>query len=242
MLEKVLSAVGKPFRRFPERYKSVSEYAGVIDREIQEVALLKLHGSLDWFDNRHYLELKASLKGQGLHRSSLYPVFDDPIRYGTRPLVDGLALPGDQLQHIHWIEKVAEYYDRDRGLRAPFILSPSHVKFVYAEPLMSLWRGLGRGGAGNLGISIIGFSLPERDDYIRIALYQLLSNYGAWWDSRMLGVLKDYARFVDFRSTHGQIEDYRTRYQFADAARSRFHYAGFGAEAIEFLFSQRREN
>jgi hypothetical protein len=115
------------------------------------------------------------------------------------------------------------------------------VKFVYAEPILSFWHGIGRSGGYNLGVSVIGFSLPPHDEYIRIALYQMLSNYGSWWDSPMVsGMLKDYARFVDFRSTPEQQEEYRQRYRFGDPDRSRFHFEGFGPSAIEFLFRQHR--
>ena len=53
-------------------------------------------------------------------------------------------------------------------------------------------------------------------------------------------LLKDYARFVDFRPTQEQQEDYRSRYRFASAEQSRFYFDGFGTNAIDFLFNQRR--
>ena len=145
------------------------------------------------------------------------------------------------MRHIHWIEHVDKYYNADRGFNAPFILSPSHVKFLYAEPILGFWHGMGRAGGYNLGVSVIGFSLPSHDEYIRIGLYKMLSNYGSWWDSRMLNLLKDYARFVDFRPTQEQQEEYRSRYRFAPAERSRFYFDGFGTDAIDFLFNQRRD-
>lgn len=242
VMEHSLQVVGKPFRRFPERYKSVSEHGGILDIDTEELVLLKLHGSLDWFDDRQFLELKESMQSQKYPASNLHSVFDDPKRYGARPLVSGLLPPGDALRHIHWIEHVNSYYNTDRGFNAPFILSPSHVKFVYAEPILSFWHGMGRSGGANLGVSVIGFSLPPHDDYIRIGLYQMLSNYGSWWASPMLdNVLKDYARFVDFRTTQEQQEDYRSRYRFVSAEKSRFYFGGFGDGAIDFLFNQRRK-
>lgn len=242
LLEGALSAVGKPFRRYPERYKSVNQYGGTVDSDIEELVFLKLHGSIDWFDDRQFLELMDSLKSQGTNRLPIHSVFDDTSRYRTRPLVDGLLPDGDSLRHVHWIEGVADYYQGDQGFNAPFILSPSHVKFVYAEPILSFWRGIGRSGGYNLGVSVVGFSLPPHDEYIRIGLHQMLSNYGSWWNERMfVNTLKDYARFVDYRVTPEQVEEYRARFRFADPERSRFHYAGFGPEAIDFLFHQRRE-
>lgn len=240
VLENALKAVGKPFRRYPNRFTTVNDFGGTLDSDTEEVVLLKLHGSLDWFDDRVFLDLKASRERAGAHYP-IHSVFDDPQRYGTRPLVEGLLPESDALSHIHWIEGVDDYYGQDEGFNAPFLLSPSHVKFVYAEPILSFWHGIGRSGGYNLGVSVIGFSLPPHDEYIRIALYQMLSNYGSWWDSPMVsGMLKDYARFVDFRSTPEQQEEYRQRYRFGDPDRSRFHFEGFGPSAIEFLFRQHR--
>ena len=242
VLENALAAVGKPFRRYPYRFTSISEHGGTTDSDTEEVVLLKLHGSVDWFDDRQFLELQASLGRQGIDRTPLHSVFDDPSRYGAKPLVDGLLPPNDALRHLHAISSLDAYYYGDGGFNAPFLLSPSHVKFVYAEPVLSFWHGIGRSGGYNLGVSVIGFSLPEHDEYIRIGLYQMLSNYASWWDSPMFdGVLKDYARFVDYRTTPDQQDDYKRRYSFAEAKRSRFHFAGFGLDAIDFLFNQRRE-
>jgi SIR2-like domain len=242
VLENALESVGKPFRRYPYRYKSIGQHGGTLDSDTEEVVLLKLHGSVDWFDDRPFLELKNSLEHQGIVDRSLHSVFDDPTRYAAKRLVDGLLPDGDTLRHLHSIQHVDDYYYGDRGFNAPFLLSPSHVKFVYAEPILSFWHGIGRSGGYNLGVSVVGFSLPQHDEYIRIGLYQMLSNYGSWWKEPMFeGMLKDYARFVDFRPTSALQEEYRQRYRFAEADRSRFHFGGFGPEAIDFLFNQRRD-
>lgn len=241
VLENALKVVGKPFRRYPNRYKSINEHGGILDSETEEVVLLKLHGSLDWFDDRSFLELKSLLERQGTVSTSLHSVFDDPNRYAARPLVEGLLPDGDALKHLHAIRRVDDYYYRDGGFNAPFLLSPSHVKFVYAEPILSFWHGIGRSGGYNLGVSVVGFSLPQHDEYIRIGLYQMLSNYGSWWNEPMLeGFLKDYARFVDYRPTPELQEEYKQRYRFAAPDRSRFHFGGLGPDAIDFLFNQSR--
>ncbi len=91
-------------------------------------------------------------------------------------------------------------------------------------------------------MSVIGFSLPQHDEYIRIGLYQMLSNYGSWWDAPMMdGVIKDYVRFVDYRETAELQKEYLQRYRFADPARSKFHFGGFDLDAIDFLFNQPRQ-
>lgn len=240
LLESALEAVGKPYRRFPNRFKAIHEYSAEIDSSIEELVLLKLHGSIDWFDDRQYLELSKGHKPGTA--GTLHTVFDDPKRYECQPLVDGLLPSEDALKHLYSIRRLNDYYLGDKGFNAPFLLSPSHVKFVYAAPILSFWHGIGRSGAYNLGVSVVGFSLPPHDEYIRIGLYQMLSNYGSWWDSPMLqpGLLKDYARFVDYRPTPELQADYRQRYGFVNPDRSKFHFDGFGTEAIDFLFNQGR--
>lgn len=240
VLEGALTNVGKRFRRFPHRFKSVNAQGGIVDSDTEEVVLLKLHGSLDWFDDSHFLDLRGALQAQGIENVGLHSVFDDPKKYGAKLLVDGPRPPDDPLAHLHTIQEVSRYYSQDGGFNAPFILSPSHVKFVYASPIMSLWNGLGRSGGYNLGVSVIGFSLPPHDEYIRIGLHQMLRNYSSWWDSPMMGVLKDYARFVDYKPSQPEKDAYVERYRFAGADRSRFFFDGFGHSSLEFLFNQPR--
>ena len=241
VLENALQAVGKPFRRYPYRFTSISDDGGIVDSDTQEIVILKLHGSIDWFDDRVFLELLASRRRLGSTARPRHSVFHDLSRCGAKPLVDGILPPGDTLRHLHYISDLDEFYQASEDLDAPFLLSPSHVKFVYAEPILSFWHGIGLIGGHNLGLSVVGFSLPEHDEYIRIVLYQMLSNYASWWDDLMLGdLLKDYARFVDYRPTPEKQEEYQRRYSFAAPARSRFHFGGFDLDAIDFLFDQRR--
>ncbi|MEQ9059452.1 MAG: SIR2 family protein, partial [Gammaproteobacteria bacterium] len=236
LLERAFEHVGKPYRLFPDRYKSVTRTSGVIDSDVEEVTILKLHGSVDWFDDRHYLESKAYLREFDGADINLHSVFDNPERYGAERIVSGPRLPDDPLLHIFRIREVDEYYRSDAGFNAPFLLSPSHVKFVYAQPLLGFWYGMGRAGGYNLGISVVGFSLPAHDEYIRIGLYQMISNYQySWWDEPLLDVLKDYVRLVDLKQAESDVSDFKKRYQFLEHERTKFYFDGFNSSAIDFL-------
>lgn len=92
MLERALAHIGKPFRRFPYRYDSVNEFGGFVETDTKEVVLLKLHGSLDWFDKRGFLERKTMMESQGSTRVPRHSVFENPSRYDARPLVDGIPI------------------------------------------------------------------------------------------------------------------------------------------------------
>lgn len=116
------------------------------------------------------------------------------------------------------------------------------MKFVYAPPLLDFWHGLGRAGGYNLGISIIGFSLPEHDEYIRQILYNLICNYQeSWWDEELLETLKDNVKFVDFRDEQKGQEEFMQRYGFSNKEKSAFWLDGFSTEAVEFLFTMNRK-
>ncbi len=243
LLERALEHVGKPYRLFPHRFASIGKHSNTVDSQREEVVLLKMHGSVDWFHDKQYRTLRASLGPRKQDGPVLHSIFDFPDRYEVTTLVEGPRGADDPLQYLHRIKHVDRYYCRDRGLEAPFLLSPSHVKFVYAEPLLSFWNGMGRSGGMNLGVNVIGFSLPSHDEYIRIGLYQMIRNYqGYSWDTHWLDrTLKDYVKFVDFRDSDGGVADYKQRYGFADSSKSKFLFSGFGDEAIEFLFTLQRE-
>jgi len=241
ILERAFEHVGKPYRLFQSRYKSVEKYSCTVDSDVEEVALLKLHGSLDWFDDRQYLETKQELQELGMVNVEAHSVFDHRERYGLSPLAEGPRPTDDLLLHIHRARNIDVYYAQDRNFSAPLILSPSHVKFVYAEPLLDFWRGLGRAGGYNLGISVVGFSLPSHDEYIRIGLYQLISNYQkSWWNEKMLNTLKDNVRLVDFRTNPEGVVDFKSRYGFVDSTKAKYFFEGFGDRAVDFLFASPR--
>ncbi|MES9827826.1 MAG: hypothetical protein ABW201_06165 [Candidatus Thiodiazotropha sp.] len=116
------------------------------------------------------------------------------------------------------------------------------MKFVYAPPLLDFWHGLGLAGGYNSGISIIGYSLPEHDEYIRQILYNVISNYQeSWWDEELSETLKDNLKFVDYRNNDESREEYMRRYGFYDKEKSAFWLDGFSAEAVDFIFTQSRE-
>lgn len=241
VLERALEYVGKPYRLFQNRYKSIGKYHNVIDSEKEEVTVLKLHGSLDWFNDKQFKLIKESHESQGASTIPIHSVFDDPTRYGAIPIVDGPRSPDDPLLHIHKIGDADSYYRLDHGFNSPYILSPSYVKFLYAPPLLDFWNGLGRAGGYNLGVSIIGFSLPEHDEYIRQILFTVVTNYQeSWWNEKFLGTLKDNVKFVDYKSDKQSRQEYISRYRFTDMDKSSFWFDGFSAEAVKFLFENTR--
>ena len=121
------------------------------------------------------------------------------------------------------------------------ILSPSHMKIVYANPFLDFWWGWGRAGGMNLGVSIIGFSLPLHDDYLRICLYRMISNFQeVAWDQEFLGWYKNHVKLVDYRMDKKSKDELLERYRFIDYDKADVYTDGFSMDAVEFIFRQSR--
>ena len=192
VLERALDHIGKPYRLFPDRFKKIGEMSNTIDDSIKEVTILKLHGSLDWFSNKSYLWLKESYKRQGFDLDPRDAIFSKDSIYRTHPLVDGPRSENDPLLYIHRVKNIDDLYAKWDPPGTPMILSPSHMKIVYASPFLDFWYGLGRAGGLNLGISIIGFSLPEHDEYLKILLNRIVLNYqNVEWDLSLFDNVKN---------------------------------------------------
>jgi hypothetical protein len=234
LLENVLEKVGKPYRLFLQSNKQ-------IDHEKEEVILLKMHGSIDWISDHRFLEISNIYKKNGYVGHEISPVFDHPERFGITPLFDGLTDEGAFQRRLFRIGKTGLFYSYPDLPETPFILSPSYVKFLYSQPLLGFWSGLGLAGALNLGVTVIGFALPEHDEYLRIALYKLITNYQqSNWNESILGKLKNNVKFVDFKNTNQEQHDYKKRYSFADSEKTDFFFEGFGENSLDFIFSDTR--
>jgi len=238
LLERALDVVGKPYRLFPHRYKSIGRSANIIDSSKDEITILKLHGSIDWFDKSDYLELEEDFRKQGAAILPTHPVFNGNIDWGIRHVLDGPRSQNDPLLNMHRIADIEGLYEqRILFLATPWILTPSTNKVIYANPLQEFWDGLGRSGGTNFGMAIIGYSLPSHDHYARQAIYSLVTNYQQTnWGKDFFGFKKTPLVLVDYRTTPESVTGYRTNYRFVDFEKAVLHLKGFDATAIDKIF------
>lgn len=246
LLERALKQVGKPFRLFPQRYKELLPNGGaMVDWEDDdEVVVLKLHGSIDWFDRTSYSrEVQASIDfaasiGRPPSHIPGHPVFSHSEELGVVPILDGLRHADDPLCEMHRVECVEGLRWRQLLFRAtPWLLSPSRAKVLWAEKLKDFWRGLGQVGRMNLGLGIVGFSLPDHDDYVRQVIYRFVKNYEAG-ESEIFGLKRNPIVLVDRRMSSEEVQWFRRRYSFVDWEQARVHLGGFDEQAVEMLFCQ----
>ena len=237
LLERALERIGKPFRLFPNRYTAVRDYYGEVDSERQEVILLKVHGSIDWFDRRRFLERIAARERSGLSAPPDDPIFGRTDVH-TETLVDGPRFPNDPLREMHRVREVELVYQKlPLFVAAPWLLTPSSIKVIYA--IKDFWHGLGGAGALNLGMAIIGFSLPQHDEYARQVLCRMVRNYQrVYWDESILGLRKSPLVLVDHRPDGASRDEYCKRYRFVDWDKATCCFEGFSEGTLPHIFAE----
>jgi len=238
LLESALEAEDVPYRLFPDRFSHIGRTSNVVDNSKDEVVVLKLHGSIDWFDRAPYSRKVCFAKGHPLPYEVEHPIFARNRIVEPVPLTDGPRAEDDQLAQIYRVKDVGSVLRRDFWECCPLILPPSQTKIFYAQPLRELWWGLQDAGGLNLSLAVVGYSLPAYDEYARQVLYHVFLNYTGYEpDLELGGRKKGKARILDYRPDGDSGAGIRTSYRFADWTRIDLRLDGFSEDALEWLFS-----
>ena len=227
------------YRLFPSRFESVSRNSGVLDTSKEEVKVLKLHGSIDWFDKSSHLEMERIHKEMGIQGAPQHIIFNGTTDWGLSKIVDGPRYDDDPLLNMYRVTNIEDLYKQNfLFLATPWILTPSTSKIVYANQLSDFWSGLGVSGGTNCAMAIIGYSLPIHDIYARQAIYSLVKNYqNVYWDEEIFGLRKTPLVLVDYRPTRESFEEFKRSYRFVDFDKAELFMDGFNMEAIDSIFA-----
>lgn len=238
LLERALDAVGKPYRLFSTRLKDVGEFGGTVDDSRDEVVVLKVHGSIDWFDRADFERRIA------WHERQKAPppediIFSDEKVLGLERLIDGPHHKSDPLRNVYRARNLTALYAKSLLFMAtPRMLPPSATKLLYATRLNDFWADMGNAGYYNFGMAIIGFSLPAQDEYARQILYGLVTNYQRNnWDQDELGRKKTPLAIVDFFPDAPSEARFRERYRFVDWSRADISGKGLDLASLDKVFA-----
>lgn len=238
LLERALDEVGKPYRLFPDR-----DHGDELYEDPNEVLLLKPHGSIDWFDRSGYERMCQAFEEGGAPEPPKHPVFNGNLPLTVDPLIDGPSPNAENLGSLFRVREVEELYRDPIMFRAtPWILSPSPRKILFTSRVKDFWWGVGRMGGYNLGLAIIGFSLPPQDEYVRQAIWRLVTNYQqSWWDETYWdGLQKSRLALVDLRRSVLDRDALWDRYRFVDRNRAIVWYDGFDEDSLDVVFNSAR--
>lgn len=236
VLEESLEKAGVAYRLCPSRYSDVRPGFCTIKDPDHEVAILKVHGSIDWFDLAPWEEAQEYLASFPYPIPDRHAIFKAPEIYQPTPLIDEPYPEEAGLRRVRRIQNLSKFLaEASLVIEAPLMLAPSHQKLLYVDPLKELWWGFAGVGATSKSLAVIGFSLPAHDQYAVQALYSVVRNF-QHYDTG--GIIKKAPlRVVDWCPTEEQRQQLRTRYRFIDWDRTSLIEGGFCSEAIDQLFS-----
>lgn len=238
LLEHACEAQNIPYRLYPTRFKSITSSAGIVAAEDNnEVAILKMHGSIDWFDiTKHESSEKYFRESKHFQQNS-HVIFGDYKTFWPVKIIDEPYFQNSGLQKVYRISKLDEYFQRATLVEeAPLIVSPSFNKLPYLNPLVDFWYGLNRSGGSNKMITIIGFSLPPYDEYVRQPLYSLISNFQFVEMGKLMQ--KSKLKIVDLKNNNESIEAFKHNFRFVDWEKVDCYFKGFDNQAIDFIFNE----
>lgn len=240
LLERACEVVGKPYRLVPSKYISATKSGGIIDLDSygEEIIILKLHGSIDWFNRRNFRERQEEARERGHHDFvPSDPIFNSGGRYKLIPLIHGACPEDDPIREMYRLDNIEDLYRNPRMFEiTPKLITPSTQKIVYANQIHDFWRGKGREGGHGFRMVIIGYSLPSHDSYARQVIYRLVTNYQDIPASRVDNRRrKEPLIMVDLCRNSAEKNKLKKNYKFVDWNRTKTFFGGLNEDAIKSL-------
>ena len=194
LLEQALDDIGKPYSLTPEWWLQERSSGS----EPRDVDLLKLHGSIDWYDRYYHDDAMRYHAEHGAGVPNRDPLFGPNLTVPSEPLAHGPT--GEFGRHIlprvFRVPNHSMYFPIEGGVGShvvPFILPPAHDKLLGFDPIVDLWWSLHHNLDAFSSIVIIGYSFPAHDSYAYEALGHLLADYQrggstTYWEQRRVPI------------------------------------------------------
>ncbi|MBL0956574.1 MAG: SIR2 family protein [Leptospira sp.] len=236
ILENALERINKKYRLFPQRYESVHLGGAYVDQNSEDVIILKLHGSIDWFDYTPMIEFEEYVKKSNSNYKPTHPIFSNPKLFNSSQIIDGPRHEDDILKNIYRAKNLEFYFNQTPSVTtSPLILAPSFSKILYINPLKSFLFGMNGYGNLNFGLNIIGFSLPSHDEYLYQILYRICTNYQKY-NQKIFELRKTKVNFVNFAKDNKSKESLYERFRFLNWKKTNCFWNGFEKDIIKKLF------
>lgn len=243
IIEDSLKRLNKPFRLFPQKMKSVYRHSGEV-ADIKEVVLLKMHGSINWFDQTHHYELYKVKKEAGSKAPSRTgTIFSNPDFFHTQSLLEGPYFDNSPLNNIHILSDLNKYFtNKDALFDTPLIVSPSYFKFAYLNPIKDFWKSFNHAGTESKSLNIIGFSFPPHDSYIMQALANMVINFQNYNLHEELGNSIEPLRVIDFQTNEQAKTEFQEKLRFIDWDRAIYFTNGFNESSLSAIFNSNEDS
>ena len=233
LLEKALDDVCKPYTLAPEwwleaqfRETSVARYVDV----------LKLHGSIDWYDRGYHDAARRWHAEQGHNIPNRHPLFGEAPSVPKESLAKGLVtnFGSEILRRVFRVPNHAAHYPicTTWGAVVPVILPPAYDKLLGYDPILDLWENLHTGARMASAIIVIGYSMPAYDSHAYEALGQLLVTHQRGQDVMQWGHRRVPIQIIALDTSEKTV---RSCYPFLDRSRTRIWHRGFSESSLQWL-------
>ena len=234
LLEQSLDDLNKPYSLTPEWWLETEPS----ELRFDCVDLLKLHGSIDWYDRKYYDNAMARLHKYAGEVPDKDPLFGPNPTVPTTPLSRGNTheeFGQNILKRVYRVPNHNEYFPFDNETHSnvvPFILPLSYDKLLGHEPVLDLWENFHRILHDFSSINIIGYSMPKHDSHAYEALghvcveYQRNAKQNRWERTRTP------IQVIALADSHAKALE---NMPFLDPRKTRVWNKGFSDESLEWL-------
>ena len=231
LLEQALEDVERPYSLTPEWWLDDCPDGG------RCVDVLKLHGSIDWYDRHYHDDANAWFEEEGHEVPDRDPLFGPNASVMIESLARGPveAYGASLLPRVFRVPRLRDHFPL-RGRHAfdlvPFILPLAYDKLLGHDPILDLWENLHRTLDAYSAIIMIGYSLPMYDSYAYEALGHLMTGYQCGGERTYWGQRRVPIQLVTLAApgTNG-LEGI----PFLDPRQVRVWSGGFSADALEWV-------
>jgi hypothetical protein len=238
LLEDTLDKISKPYSLTPEWW--LAEDPRKPDpKEFSEsyVDIIKLHGSIDWYDRNYHDETRQYYAKNGYDVPDKDPIFGPaqsvPFESLAKGKVDGdygenlLARVFRVKDHRKYFPIIAKSY-----YVVPFLLPPAHDKILGHDPIRDLWQNMHRTLDAYSVIIVIGYSMPPYDGYAYEALGRLILSYQAGGAKAYFGDRRVPVQIVTLASSGNDVLE---SIPFLKRKRTRIWHKGFNLTSLDWI-------
>ena len=234
LLEQALDDIGKPYSLTPEWWLDT----GPDSFEPKFVDLLKLHGSIDWYDRHYHDSARRWYAEEGLEIPNRDPIFGPNPTVPSEPLSRGrteATFGSNILPRVFRVPDHAKHFpihQKSGSAIVPFILPPAYDKLFGHDPILDLWENLHRTRDVFSCMVMIGYSMPPFDSYAYETLGRLFFQYQQGgrrtsWEHRRVPI--QLITLAD--SDKGALE----RFPFLEPAKTLVWSRGFSQDSLDWI-------
>lgn len=239
LLEESLDRVGKSYRLVPHRFETVRDdgESGTLTNVDSDIVILKMHGSIDWFDmRRHRCQSEAYAADPVRNPKPSHNAWlaDEKRQLDLRSLTNGLYVNSSletivrcrNLRHLY-------QYGGQKYVR-PIMLLPSHAKLAYMAIYKEFWWSFDNLGYSNSQVIVVGYSFPSQDEYASQPTLLALFNHAR--NFKYSSYMKPCkAKIITLARNSTDQDLYRSRLPFLNDDNSIFYWNGFGDNIVDKL-------